>query len=129
MHGKRRAPGEKSGANSLTWAQTKRACDENDVVFYIDRGLALRATASGLNIGWFGSIIGMISFLGLVAGVAMAIFFSWWWLIAGTALAIACFRMYRDAAVRAVRRSAFLNEDLFYFLRDNKIIWFESRAA
>jgi hypothetical protein len=39
--------GEHSGANSLTWIETKRAYKDGKLGFYVDRGLALKAASSG----------------------------------------------------------------------------------
>ena len=117
--------GEQSGVNSLTWIETKRAYQEGKLGFYVDRRLAIKAASSGLDTGFLGPLYGMALPIVVIAGIVMAFVFAWWWFFVGVGLAIACFRLSRHAAVKAVMRSALQNEDLFQVFRDNKVIWFE----
>lgn len=121
--------GEHSGANSLTWIETKRAYKDGKLGFYVDRGLALKAASSGLDTGFFGPLYGMAMPIVFIAGIAMAFFLAWWWFFVGVGLSVACFRLSRHAAVTAVRKSALRDENLFHVFRENKVIWFEKLVA
>lgn len=116
-----------SNVNSLTWAKTKRAYEEGQIAFRVDRALASRAAPRGLEVGPVGSLLGLVTVMALGAGIALGLFVTWWWFLAGGTFAAAVFGLSRQASIGTIRKAALLDERLFYALRDKKIIWFEKR--
>ncbi|MFJ2481305.1 hypothetical protein ACIOWE_13600 [Pseudomonas sp. NPDC087598] len=117
--------GERSRANSMSWADTIQAYDRGELGLYVDRGLALRAASNGLKTGALGPICGIAAPFALIAGVAMAFLMAWWWCLIGAFLCWLCFRVSRSSAIRAVRKAVLENQAHFYALRDLEVVCFE----
>ena len=118
----------RSSPNQLTWLETTYSYEQGLLVFYVNRSLAIQAVRSGIKTSAIGLLTAIAVPICFVGGVVLALLLSWWWLPIGILLAVMFFYLSRESAVRAVRRAALSNEELFQYLRNRKYIWFEKKA-
>lgn len=109
----------------LSYEDAARRYSQGELVFFVDRGLAINAAASGLPTPVSASIAGL-----LFGPALLAIPFLWFFVSLAAAAfslvtAIALARYSKWQCVRSVRKNAMKDEGMYDLLLKHRVIWFQ----
>jgi hypothetical protein len=112
--------------NTMPFIQVIPLINRKEVQVHAGYSGSLQAASVGLiKLGTVGKLTNLGFMISPVAGIAAAIFISWWLLPVGILGAIACFKYTRRTASHAVLRKALSNEAFFDEMRKRHVLWLE----
>ncbi len=108
-------------------AEIKNLYDQGELIYFVDRGLAINVAAGGMPKNSAAAFVSVLSPVSFLAALPLGIFYSWWAAVGAVFLGVYLFKTSKNLIERRLRKWAFEDERIFEMLRDKHVIWFKRR--